>query len=636
MKLGFKVSLMLSVSLLVAVSVSVVSLVTYLDREKEVKNNAISRAGEFVQRESESIKSFMENKALAVEKVINIYDKNRYGVGEHNISNMILGANTSGVDNLQVTFETGESYASVNFPGWANNQPPKGYSPKNLPWYAEGRRANGVIFTDPYTIQLTGKLSISAIGPITEGVMLADIGLDVIYQVIERASTFEGATAFLVTNDSTILATSSTEMKAGENLSGHVDLANAFSQAVGKDDFSVESRLDGRDSMFFSEQIKFANATWYLVLNVDKEVILASLDETIYSSVITSLILVVLSIAAVFFLLTVLYRPIYALKRTVTDLASGNGDLTQRLEVKTDDDLGCIAKDINTFIANLQSMMLEVSQSSAHIFSSVEELRKQNDKNRQILSVQTSEVDQIVVAIEEMSATVDDVANNASQASQFTHNTNEQVISSRNVVTNTTNTVSQLVSDVENTSGSISAIEKDIAEIANVLTIIGEIAEQTNLLALNAAIEAARAGEQGRGFAVVADEVRALAARTQTSTAEIEATLTNLRNGSESAIQAMSTTQSTCEKTTDNTSQVADELATITTSVTHINDLNTQIATAAEQQSSVAQEITKNVTAIREIVYELSANGEVTTSESVNLAAANSQLKSIVDKFKLS
>lgn len=319
----------------------------------------------------------------------------------------------------------------------------------------------------------------------------------------------------------------------------------------------------------------------------------------------------------------------------VTDLSQGNGDLTRRLPVTSDDDLGQISQGINIFIANLQTMMRDVSQASQHISHSVDELKKQTEVNHQVLIAHTSETDQVVAAVEEMSATASDVASNAAEASEFTHKTNSQVVESKDVVTQATTTVSQLVDEVGKTSDSITAIEKDTQEITNVLKVIGEIAEQTNLLALNAAIEAARAGEQGRGFAVVADEVRALAARTQESTGEIEQTLNNLRNGSNDAITAMDTTKSTCEKSAETTSLVARDLDTISESVNHMNDLNTQIATAAEQQSSVAGEITQNMNEIRGIVSQLSQNEEATLNETLSLAAANSQLISVVGKFKL-
>ena len=235
----------------------------------------------------------------------------------------------------------------------------------------------------------------------------------------------------------------------------------------------------------------------------------------------------------------------------------------------------------------------------------------------------------------EMSATANDVAKNAATASQSTIEANGQVSSSKTDVQTSEDTVSQLVNDVETTSHHIAEIENHTLEITNVLKVIGEIADQTNLLALNAAIEAARAGEQGRGFAVVADEVRALAARTQTSTAEIEQTLTKLRNGSITAITAMDATKESCEQTANNASRISASLDEIETAVTGVNDLNMQIATAAEQQNSASEEITRNMTSIHEIVNMLASNGEATTDETNNLAVANSQLKAVVNKFKL-
>jgi len=351
---------------------------------------------------------------------------------------------------------------------------------------------------------------------------------------------------------------------------------------------------------------------------------------------VSSLIMLSLAISVLLSVLYVLYKPILLLKEMVTDLSKGNGDLTRRLEVTNQDDLGQISEGINLFIANLQSMMLEVLQSSTHIGSSVERLKSETEANSHILVAHTTETEQIVAAIEEMSATANDVARNGAETASFTQATNIQTLESKAVVGKATDTVAQLVREVENTSANIAEIDRDTINITQVLKVIGEIADQTNLLALNAAIEAARAGEQGRGFAVVADEVRALAARTQTSTAEIEQTLTKLRGASNAAIAAMDVTKATCLKTAETTEQVASDLDTIGNSVNQINDLNTQIATAAEEQSSVSGEITRNMSAIREMVNELSTNGETTSNETVNLATANHQLRLIVEQFKLS
>jgi methyl-accepting chemotaxis protein len=242
-----------------------------------------------------------------------------------------------------------------------------------------------------------------------------------------------------------------------------------------------------------------------------------------------SLLMLALAISVLLSELYVLYKPILLLKEMVTDLSKGNGDLTRRLKVTNQDDLGQISQGINQFIANLQSMMLEVLQSSTHIGSSVERLKSEAEANSHILVAHTTETELIVAAIEGMSATANDVARNGATTASFTQATNIQTLESKAVVGKATDTVAQLVREVENISANIAEIDRDTVNITQVLKVIGEIADQTNLLALNAAIEAARAGEQGRGFAVVADEVRALAARTQTSTAEIEQTLTKLR-----------------------------------------------------------------------------------------------------------
>ncbi|MBZ4679437.1 MULTISPECIES: methyl-accepting chemotaxis protein [Shewanella] len=311
------------------------------------------------------------------------------------------------------------------------------------------------------------------------------------------------------------------------------------------------------------------------------------------------------------------------------------GDLTHKIGIQGKNELCTLAADLDQLSDRLQAMIREIAQASEHMAQQVGELNVQSESNSAALQAHALETDQVVTAVEEMSATAQGVANDAASAAQLTDKARAQGDESRQAVEQASNNVMALVSEVDCASQTIAEMDESTRRIAGVLDVIGEIAEQTNLLALNAAIEAARAGEQGRGFAVVADEVRALAARTQASTSEINNMLEQLRQGADSAVNAMNRTRQSCQATADTTTLVAESLQGLTEHVFDINGLSTQIATAAEEQSSVSEEITRNLSVIREMVEELNQSGKATLGSTAALAAAKDQLTSVVRQFKL-
>ncbi|WP_425355905.1 methyl-accepting chemotaxis protein [Psychromonas arctica] len=357
--------------------------------------------------------------------------------------------------------------------------------------------------------------------------------------------------------------------------------------------------------------------------------------EQVYSMVTTSAILIILSFVIVIWIISAIVKSLLTLKERIDTLSTGEADLTSRIAIVYDDELGDISRSVNNFIIYLQSMMLDISQASVHITKSTEQLNDQSIKVNSALLTHASETDQVVSAITEMSSTSETVAQNAADTSINTQKANDEAILSKAIVTEASNSVIALVDEVDSASTSINTMNDNTQEIIKALSVIGEIADQTNLLALNAAIEAARAGEQGRGFAVVADEVRSLAARTQTSTAEINKILSTLSNDAENAVTAMDVTRASCQRTAENTARVTDSLDNMTNFIIHINDLNTQIATASEEQSAVTEEVNRNMTNISEMVKELTRSGQETLDSTENLASANSQLDSLVKKFKL-
>jgi methyl-accepting chemotaxis protein len=324
-----------------------------------------------------------------------------------------------------------------------------------------------------------------------------------------------------------------------------------------------------------------------------------------------------------------------ALKANIDLLSSGDADLTRRITIRAEDELGAIGHSVNTFIAYLQNMIGEVTQATGAMASSLDDLQRTSANTSQILLRHASETDQTVTAITEMSSTAESVAQNAAETAAFTQRANENADRSRVVVGEATNSVVALIDEVASATQKVESMQQDAQRITEILGVIGAIAGQTNLLALNAAIEAARAGEQGRGFAVVADEVRALAARTQASTSEINEMLTRLTQGVSSSVSAMENTQASCQSAADATARVNSGLDEMAGSVSHINSLSTQIATAAEQQSAVTEEINRSMVQIRHMVEELVHSGQASELNTRQLLEANNRVSAIMGRFKV-
>lgn len=631
--LGFKRLIILSVVILLTAILLVSNIISYnIIKSKTIEDvNILSTS--IVNYEANKIEDWFTTKTDALNDIAEKYKSNSLGDNYVTIARLIK--DTNDFTSVFFAFDDGVTYSTAKNADWINGVAiTERYDARLRPWYAKGKNATTLDVTDIYNARSTGLPIISVVRNIGDGVLLGNIDLKILEDTVHNVD-YPGSVTAIMDADGYALASNSIVLKTGVNFSD-IGMGNVKSGMLSGHANTTAYTLGGVDKLAFTQEITLINGKrWYLFIGVDKSVAYAEVDEALESAIVVSAIMLAIGLFLTISVLNIVYRPIVSLKEVVMDLSKGNGDLTRRLPVESNDDLGNISAGINTFIMNLQTLMLEIDKSSQHISDSVGKLEQQTTSNNQVLDAHSIETDQIAAAVEEMSATANDVASNAEEASQFTDAMNKKVGTSKITVTSTTSTVSKLVENVESSSKSIQDIEKDTQAITQVLNVIGEIAEQTNLLALNAAIEAARAGEQGRGFAVVADEVRALAARTQVSTAEIKETLDALTAGSSSAIAAMDMTQTTCQQAAKSTYAVADDLDNIASSVTQINDLNTQIATAAEEQSSVSHEVTRNMTAIREMAQELAMNGQSTAQESVNVAVANEQLKSIVGQFKL-
>lgn len=351
--------------------------------------------------------------------------------------------------------------------------------------------------------------------------------------------------------------------------------------------------------------------------------------------VIAALVIFILSVAITIFMGNSITRPLHTAIAMLKDIAEGNGDLTKRLDIKTKDEVGELAIYFNRFIEKLQATVQDVTKTAELLHTASESLSSSAQASNQKVTQQTEETEHVASSIHELTLTINDVSKNAHAAAEAADKADGQTEQGKKIVATSIDLINELAGDVDNSADVISKLQSESENIGSVLDVIKGIAEQTNLLALNAAIEAARAGEQGRGFAVVADEVRTLAQRTQESTQEIETIIESFQQGANNAERVMSKSRERANETVKQTASANETLMSISEAVSAIMNMNTQIATTAEEQTTVAEEINKNVTSIQQISNLSLADSHNTIESSRNLESLATKLQQAVGQFKV-
>ncbi|MDC0661468.1 methyl-accepting chemotaxis protein [Marinobacter sp. SS21] len=314
--------------------------------------------------------------------------------------------------------------------------------------------------------------------------------------------------------------------------------------------------------------------------------------------------------------------------------ALSEGDLTMDIQVTSRDETGQLLQAMKNMIAQLRDMILEINHSTAQLASSAEELSNITQQTSEQVEEQQQALSQTAAATHQMTATVGEVARSASQAAEATQNADQATRNGQLVVNGTREAISSLANDIQSASGKIAQLERESDNVGTILDVIRTIAEQTNLLALNAAIEAARAGEQGRGFAVVADEVRSLAAKTQHSTEEIDQMIARLQKEAKESVTTMEAGRRGAADTVEQAARAHGALEEISGFMTVISDMNTQIASAAEQQNAAADDITRSIDAIAQSSQQTAQGSQQTAVASEELAQLAGRLQQLVGRFK--
>jgi len=324
------------------------------------------------------------------------------------------------------------------------------------------------------------------------------------------------------------------------------------------------------------------------------------------------------------------------LKR-ISEIASAisENDISHTCEMESHDMIGEIIDAFNMMASNLRDMIGQISGATTQLAAAAEQTSTITDETSQGVQAQQAEIDSIASAMDEMTSTVQEVARNAADASNAADAADSEAKNGALVATEAIGGIDSLVTEVDAAASVIRNLEQESENIGSVLDVIRGIAEQTNLLALNAAIEAARAGEQGRGFAVVADEVRTLASRTQQSTQEIQDMIQRLQSGAGNAVKVMEGAQGRAQESSDLVEKAAESLAMIAGSVSAINDMNTMIASAAEEQSAVAAEMQSNMGNIREVADRSAEGAQQTAQASEELARLAAEQQALMAQFRM-
>ena len=594
---------MLSVVLALAVIIILLSWNSYTSQKALLLKSSIDNVSQSGKQQARSIEDWLASRQQIIKSVANKVEGNT-------LSALQQAAFSGG---FQLTY-FGDSSGKMTDSDPSIDR--TGYDPRTRPWYKQALLQSSTVITKPYLDTAYNLLVVSIAKTTQSGVVAGDLSIEALVDSVNTMPLPADGYAIMMHKDGTVIAYKDARKVMADitRIDSKINHQLILSNSQNGEFTPVYFESEGRDKLVWGENIN--NTDWQLLFVLDKQTLEAPLISLLLTQLVLVAVALLLSVLAISWLLGVLLAPLSRVSQALSTIADGNGDLTQRITVDTQDEVGVLADSFNRFVSSQHELISHIRQLATDLDFDAEKSLITNQSSVSELQRQQQEVAMVATAVTEMASATHEIAANAENTATASQQSAQSSREGKLLVDKTRNTINSLAGEIDQTTTVIGELSLHAQAISSILTTIQEIAEQTNLLALNAAIEAARAGEQGRGFAVVADEVRVLSRRTQNSTAEIYTTIETLQNTTKKAVSLMDSSKGYANNSVDDVNAAAHALEEITLAVNEISDMAGQIAVAAEEQTQVTNEITRNTVAIKDVT------DEITTSATAHLSQA--------------
>lgn len=596
---------------------------------------------------NEEIPATLNAVANAIEKEISLPLTISKSMAENTFTNQWLAqgedpSRLSEISNyLTATKQNNDAITAFIVSGLSNNY----YIPSGLSRTLDRNSSNDAWFYDflnsdkKYSLDIDNDATLNTLTLFInyrthDGKSVAGIGMGIsqVNDLIKNYTVGEQGLAFLTDQDGNIQVHPDKRIASGTSLSSlfNTDIQNNL---LNKENINILQTSSHGGRFLAAKFIPSLN--WFVIIEIPTSEVYTPINNTSMQLVLMNMVVAILLIIIGLWVALGVARPIIRASSMLSNIASGDADLTQQMQVDTKDEVGKLALSFNTFVSQLHSLISTIASNSRDVTLIAKNLTDSSVSTQQNTEEQQQSVDMIATAMHEMGATVHEIARNANETANAAKQSATDTANSERIVQSSIEGINSLFEKMQSASSVIQTLAQDVGGISSVLEVIRGISEQTNLLALNAAIEAARAGEQGRGFAVVADEVRTLAQRTQESTEEINSMIHKLQGGAKDAVSAMDEGIETARSSVEEADKAGESLQNITNAIGIITDLSIQVATATEEQSSVVEELNSHILNIKNMSDNTANESKNVNIQCQNLNDSAAILNKMIGNFKL-